>query len=78
MTDVDPDPQSDEALFTLRLTSAQLKVTHTALKIFYDDLGHEERDVQRVLGEVLAKLPSADEIRAIDLGRELKQRRASA
>jgi len=77
MTDVDPAPQSREVLFALRLTSAQLKVTHTALKILYDDLGHEERNVQRVVGEVLAKMPDEREIRAIDLGRELKQQRAA-
>ena len=40
-----------------RYSGAQLKVTHTALKSLYDDLGHEERDVQGVVREVLSKLP---------------------
>ena len=31
----------DEPAFRLELTAAQLKVTHTALKIYFDDLGHE-------------------------------------
>jgi hypothetical protein len=53
-------------------------VTHTALKSLYDDLGHEERDVQGVVREVLAKLPDEHEIRAIDLKRELARRRGSA
>lgn len=63
--------------YHLELTPQQLKVTHTALKSLYDDLGHAERDVQGVVGEVLAKLPGEHEIRAIDLGRELARRRDS-
>jgi hypothetical protein len=53
-------------------------VTHTALKSLYDDLGHEERDVQGVVREVLAKLPDEHEVRAIDLKRELARRRSRA
>jgi hypothetical protein len=68
----------DDPAFRLELTAAQLKVTHTALKSLYDDLGHEERDVQGVVREVLAKLPDEHEIRAIDLKRELARRRDSA
>src|SRR4051794_31342793 len=67
----------DEPAFRLELTAAQLKVTHTALKVFFDDLGHKERDVQAVVLQVLSKLPSEHDIRAIDLGRELAKRRAS-
>jgi hypothetical protein len=65
----------DQPAFRLDLTAAQLKVTHTALKIYFDDLGHEERDVQGVVLEVLSKLPSEHDVRAIDLGRELAKRR---
>jgi hypothetical protein len=68
----------DDPAFRLELTAAQLKVTHTALKSLYDDLGHEERDVQRVVREVLAKLPDEHDIRAIDLQRELARRRGTA
>ena len=67
----------DEPAFRLELTAAQLKVTHTALKVFFDDLGHEERDVQAVVLEVLRKLPSDQDVRAIDLTRELAKRRAA-
>ena len=63
----------DEPAYRLELTAAQLKVTHTALKVFFDDLGHEERDVQAIVLEVLAKLPGEHEIRAIDLARELRR-----
>jgi hypothetical protein len=58
--------------FHLDLTAAQLKIVYTALKTLYDDLGHEERDVKRVVWEVLAKLPGEHDMRAIDLSRELR------
>ena len=61
-----------EIAFHLELTAAQLKIVHTALKSLYDDLGHEESDVMQVVSEVLAKLPGEHDVRAIDLGRELR------
>jgi len=64
-----------EPTFRLDLTAAQLKVTHTALKTMLDGFGHEEHDVQDVVREVLDKLPSEHDVRAIDLGRELAKRR---
>ena len=61
----------NEIAFHLELTAAQLKIVHTALKSLYDDLGHEESDVEQIVAAVLAKLPGEHEIRAIDLDREL-------
>jgi hypothetical protein len=63
--------QPDETAYRLELTAAQLKIVHTALKSLFDDLGHEENDVKRVVGSVLDKLPGEHDIRAIDLKREL-------
>ncbi|HEY7618744.1 MAG TPA: hypothetical protein VH834_03180 [Solirubrobacteraceae bacterium] len=68
----------DDPVYRLDLTEAQLKVTHTALKALFDGLGHEERDVQAIVLEVLAKLPDDHEIRAIDLQREIRRRRSAA
>ena len=58
-----PPPTS----YRLELEPAELKIVHTALKTLYDDLGHEESDVERVVRSVLAKLPGDDHIAAIEL-----------
>lgn len=59
---------ADEITYTLTLTPAQLKVTHTALKSLLDDFGHDEHDVTQVIQEVINKLPDQHSIRAINLG----------
>ena len=53
--------------FSLTLTRPQLKILHTVLKTYYDDLGHEESDIQEIVRSILARLPSEAEIRAIEL-----------
>jgi hypothetical protein len=65
--------QPGETAFRLELTAAQLKIVHTACKSLFDDLGHDEHDVKRIVASVLAKLPGDHEIRAIDLSRELRR-----
>ena len=59
----------DETAYRLELTPAQLKITWTALHSMLDDFGHEQRDVIRVIHQVLDKLPDEHSIRPIDLGR---------
>jgi hypothetical protein len=59
----------DEIAFRLDLTPGQLKIVHSALHSMLDDLGHDEHDVQRIVREVLDKLPDEHSIRAIDLRR---------
>jgi hypothetical protein len=68
---------TDAIAHRLELTPAQLKVTHTALRLLLDDFGHDERDVGGVVREVLAKLPSEEDVRAIDLASELARRKAA-
>ncbi len=63
----------DEIAYRLELTAAQLKIVHTALKSLFDDLGHEESDIKRIVSAVLAKLPGEHEIRAIDIDQELRR-----
>jgi hypothetical protein len=71
----DPDSwliKPGQIAFHLDLTAAQLKIVHTALTSLRDDLGREQHDVRDVVNTVLDKLPSAADIRAIDLDRELR------
>jgi hypothetical protein len=78
MADVDETNliPADEPVYDLRLTAAELKVTHAALQSYFDDFGHDEGEVQDVVRGVLAKLPGEHEIRAIDLDDELRKLRA--
>ena len=65
--DKDPDLiEPGETAYRLQLNAAELKITHTALKSLFDDLGHDEADVREVVRAVLAKLPDEHSIRAID------------
>jgi hypothetical protein len=63
----------DETAFRLELTPAQLKITYSALKSMLDDFGHEERDVAKIVRDVIAKLPPAESIRTIDISTELRR-----
>lgn len=56
--------------YHLELTPEQLKITHTALRSLLDDFGHDEREIQRIIHELLAKLPDEHAIRAIRIGDE--------
>ena len=72
-TSQDPDLIGpNDTAFRLDLTAAQLKITHTALKSLLDDYGHDEHEEQRVIREILGKLPDEHSIRSIDLRRELR------
>lgn len=59
----------DDVAYRLDLTPAQLKIVHTALHSLLDGLGHDERDVQNIVRQVLDKLPDEHSIRAIDIRR---------
>ncbi len=63
----------DEVAYRLELTPAQLKVTWTALHVFFDGLGHDEHDVRAVVRAVLDKLPGEHDVRSIDLDREARR-----
>lgn len=56
-----------ETAYHLNLTPRELKVTHAALKAFFDDFGHDEREVHDIVRGVLAKLPDEASIQAIDI-----------
>ena len=58
----------DEIAYRLELTPRELKVTYYALKAYHDDFGHDERDVQRLVRQVIDKLPPRESVESIDLG----------
>jgi hypothetical protein len=59
--------EPDEIAYRLDLTARELKLTHSALRSFFNSLGHDEQDVQRIVRSVLEKLPPPESIAAIDL-----------
>ena len=59
----------DEIAYRLELTPAQLKIVHAALHSMLDDFGHDERDVARIVHQVLGKLPDEGSLRGIDISR---------
>ena len=68
MATEDPDLIGpDDVAFTLDLTPRELKILHSALRAFRDDFGHDQRDVNTIIQELLAKLPDEASIRSIDI-----------
>ena len=65
--------QTTQFHYHLELTPAQLKITHTALRSLLDDFGHHERDVMKIIHEVLEKLPDQHAIRAIQLDEDVEK-----
>ena len=59
----------DDIAYRLELTPAQLKITWMALHSYFDDFGHDERDVGHIAREVLDKLPDEHAIKSIDISR---------
>jgi hypothetical protein len=60
--------QPDEhGILTVTLGSRQMKITHTALRSLYRDLGREQADELELLRAILEKLPDEHVMRAISL-----------
>lgn len=58
--------------YHLELTPEQLKITHTALRSLLDDFGHDDKEIVRIIREVLEKLPDEHAIRAIRLDSDIE------
>lgn len=58
----------ERGIVSVELTPQQMKITHTALKILFDDLQREQADELDVLRRILDKLPDEHTMRAIELG----------
>ena len=66
---------ADAPVLDLQLNAAEMKVTYTALKTYFDDFGHEESDLHTLVRGILGRLPGEHDMRAIDLDAELAKLR---
>ena len=57
----------ERGTLSLVLSPQQMKVTHTAVKLHFDDLQRDQADEREVLRRILDKLPDEDTMRAIEL-----------
>src|SRR5262249_6807605 len=61
-------PEQELGAASVPLTPPEMKITHTAVKLMFDDTQREQADEREVLRRILGKLPDEHSIRAIDLG----------
>lgn len=57
----------DRGVLTLALAPQQMKITHTALRVLYRDLGRDEASELEILRAILNKLPDEHTMRAITI-----------
>jgi hypothetical protein len=57
----------EEGITTVALSPPQMKVTHTAVKLLFDDLRREQAEERDTLRGILEKLPDEHTMRAIQL-----------
>jgi hypothetical protein len=60
-------PADEFGILSVPLTPPQMKITHTAVKVMFDDTRREQADERDVLRRVLEKLPDEHTMRAIEL-----------
>jgi len=57
----------ERGIVSVRLTPQQMKVTHTALKLLFNDLQRDQADEREILRRILDKLPDEHTMRAIEI-----------
>jgi hypothetical protein len=60
-------PPDESGLVTVALTPQQMKITHTAVKLHFDDSRREQAEEREVMRRILGKLPDEHTMRAIQL-----------
>jgi hypothetical protein len=60
-------PANPEGTLTVTLTPAQMKITHSALRLLLNDLQREQEPERAILRGILEKLPDEHTMRAIEL-----------
>ncbi len=61
------DTADERGILSVTLHSQQMKITHTALRLLFNDLGREQADELETLRAVLDKLPDEHTMRAITI-----------
>lgn len=57
----------ESGVLTVPLTAGQMKITHSAIKLLFDDLQREQAQEREILRRILDKLPDEHTMRAIAL-----------
>jgi hypothetical protein len=60
-------PPDEHGIVRVSLTPRQMKITHTAVKLHFDDSRREQAEERQVLRRILGKLPDEHTMRAIQL-----------
>ena len=61
------EPADERGTLTVTLAPAQMKITHSAVRLLLNDLQREQDDERQLLHAILEKLPDEHTMRAIDL-----------
>ncbi len=57
----------ERGIVSATLSPPQMKITHTAIKLLFDDLQRGQADEREILRRILDKLPDEHTMRAIEL-----------
>ena len=57
----------EHGIVSVSLTPPQMKITHTAVKVLFDDLQRGQADERDILRRILDKLPDEHTMRAIEI-----------
>jgi AAA+ superfamily predicted ATPase len=58
---------NEQGVLTVTLTPQQMKITHSAVRLLFNDLQREQADEREILRAILEKLPDEHVMRAIEL-----------
>jgi hypothetical protein len=58
---------NEQGVLTVTLAPQQMKITHSAVRLLFNDLQREQADEREILRMILEKLPDEHVMRAIEL-----------
>ncbi len=60
-------PPDAQGMLTVSLAPRQMKITHSAVRLLFNDMQREQADEREILRGILEKLPDEHTMRAIEL-----------